>query len=411
MKKLISFLILFNTVIFCQPQKENIIIGADRLLSEFLPLLKNKTLGIITNQSGVLSNGTHIVDTLNSLPDVKIAALFGPEHGVRGDNPAGIKVDNSIDQKTGIPVFSLYGKNNKPTPEMLKEINLLIYDIQDVGARFYTYISTLFYALQAAAENNIPIIVLDRPNPINGISVEGPVRKENLKSFVGIAPIPIRYGMTIGELAKMFAGEELIGKNLKPDLTVIKLENWNRNSYYDDLNIKWIKPSPNIPEVNAAITYPGMCLIEGTNISEGRGTYSPFLTIGAPFINSEELINYLNQNNIEGVQLKPVQFTPVNIEGMASNPKYKDEPCNGININITDRNKFNSVGFGIKLIYSLRKLYPEKFKFREKGFDRLVGDENIRKQFEGNKKPEEIINSWEKELNDFIKIRKKYLLY
>ncbi len=294
---------------------------------------------------------------------------------------------------------------------MLKDIEVLIFDIQDVGARFYTYISTLFYIVQAAAENNIPLIVLDRPNPINGIYVDGPLRKPELNSFVGIAPLPITHGMTIGELAKYFVGEKLIGENLKVDLQIIKMKNWDRNLFYDQLNSDWIKPSPNIPSLETAIVYPGTCLIEGTNISEGRGTDSPFLTIGAPFINSGELIEKLGKQNVKGIALEPISFTPIEIHAVVSNPKYKNEKCNGIKIKITDRHKFESVKFGIRLIAALHKLYPNEFKFRDDSFDRLAGDKSVRQKIIEGISGEEIIKSYQNELNGFKEIRKKYLLY
>ncbi len=386
-------------------------IGADRLVNDSMKLIDGKNVGIVTNNTGLLSNGTHIVDTLHSLQNVKVVALFGPEHGIRGKAPAGAKVESDVDQKTQIPVYSLYGKISKPTKEMLKNIDVLIYDIQDVGARFYTYISTLYYVLQAGAENNIPVIVLDRPNPINGVSVDGPVRADDQKSFVGIAPIPIMYGMTIGELAEFFVGEGYLGGNLKPDLTVVKLKNWNRDKHYDDFSIPWVKPSPNIPDINTAIVYPGTCLIEGVNVSEGRGTYHPFLTIGAPYINSKELINQIEKEGAAGVELSEINFTPVNIPTMAANPKYKGEECNGISIKITDRNKFEPVKFGIELVYALHKLYPEKLKFRDAGFDRLSGDSEVRKDILAGKTPDEIFAKWQPKLNKFLNIREKYLLY
>jgi len=412
--------LFFNSFNFSQNHTKKIEVstGADRLLNEYIGLIKNKRLGIVTNHTGVISLkgqdiDTHIVDSLYKIEGIKITALFGPEHGIRGDTPAGEKIESGIDPKTKIPIYSLYDANKKPTPEMLKDVDILIFDIQDVGARFYTYISTLFYIIQAGFENNIPVIVLDRPNPINGTSVEGPIRKEDQTSFVGIAPIPIRYGMTIGELAKLYVGEGYIGKfgNSRTGLTIIELKNWERNFYYDDLSLKWINTSPNIPTVNSAIVYPGTCLIEGTNISEGRGTQSPFTTIGAPFIKSEDLIRDLNILGINGVKLEPAEFTPVEITGMVSNPKYKNEICYGINIIVTDRDRFKPVDFGIKLIYSLHKLYPDKFQFRESSFDRLTGDSSIRKKIIDGVKPDEIIKSWQPELNKFIELRKKYLLY
>ncbi len=406
-------LALFFTSSFPQEQtsKEKLIPGADRLVDEYFYLIKGKRIGLVTNESGVLLNGTPLVDTLAAMKDTKVTALFGPEHGIRSDAPAGQSVGNTVDAKTGIPVYSLYGPNKKPTAEMLKNVDVLVYDIQDVGARFYTFISTLFYTVQAGAENNIPVIVLDRPDPINGISVEGPIRKEDESSFVGIAPIPIRTGMTIGELAEIYAGERYIGKNLKADLTVVKMKNWNRQFYFDHYDLPWIKPSPNIPDLGTAIVYPGICLIEGTNVSEGRGTLHPFLTIGAPYVNSVSLIKKLKEYGINGVELKPISFTPVDIPKMVTNPKYKDQNCSGISIHIVDRDKFNSVDFGITLVCALHSLYPDQFKFRDAVFDRLSGDKSIRQKVLSGSSPDSIINSWQNELKEFLKIREKYILY
>lgn len=394
-----------------KPQNTDFEFGADQLLSNYFHLIKNKKVGIVTNHTAVLSDGVHLVDKLNSIKELKITALFGPEHGIRGDNPAGATVENGIDQKTGIRVYSLYGKDRKPTKEMLKDVEVLIFDMQDVGARFYTYISTLFYTVQAAAENNIPLIVLDRPNPINGIYIDGPIRKPELNSFVGIAPMPIAHGMTVGELAKYFVGEKLIGDKLDLELTIIKMKNWDRNLFYDSIQRSWIKPSPNIPSLDAAIVYPGTCLLEGTNVSEGRGTKEPFLTIGAPFVNSNELNAELEKQNIEGITFESISFTPAEIPEVVSNPKYKNEKCYGIKIKLIDRNKIESVKFGIKLITALHNLYLNEFKFKDDSFDRLAGDKSIRQKIMAGLPAEEIIQSYQTELNDFKEIRKKYLLY
>jgi uncharacterized protein YbbC (DUF1343 family) len=391
--------------------KQKLLTGADRLITEYTGLIKGKRIGLVTNESGILSDGTPLVDKLSKMKDVKVTALFGPEHGIRGAAPAGSHVDNSVDPVTKIPVYSLYGKNNKPTPEMLKNVDVLVYDIQSIGARFYTFISTMYYVLEAGAENHIPVIILDRPNPINGVSVEGPVRDADHRSFVGIAPIPVMHGMTMGELAEMFAGEGWLKDGEKPDLTVIKLKNWDRTNYLDAYSLPWVKPSPNIPDLETAIVYPGTCFIEGVNVSEGRGTYHPFLTIGAPYINSKDLINELKKLGIPGVELKPIEFTPVSIPTMSASPKYKDVKCNGISIKVTGRNKFKSVPFGIKLVSALQKLYPHQLKFRDSGFDRLMGNKSVREMIQAGDAPGKIIASWQNGLNDFKKIRKKYLLY
>ncbi len=374
-------------------------------------LIKGKRIALVTNQSGVLSNGTLLLDTLIKIKDITIEKIFSPEHGLRGNKTAGEDVDSYIDPRTNIHVISLYGKNKKPTPEMLNDVEEIVYDIQDVGTRYYTYISTLFYVMQAAAENNKPVILLDRPDPINAEDTEGPVLKKNLESFVGIAQIPIKYGMTPGELAQMFNGTHWLGKNLSANLTVIKMKGYQRNLYFDDYNLTWINPSPNIPYVETALVYPGTCLLEATNVSEGRGTYYPFTVIGAPFINSKKLIAELNKHNMNGLKLTPIVFTPIEIPSSSKNPKYKGQVCRGISIEVTGRKIFHPVRFGLDLVSSLAKLYPHKFKIYGKQFDRLSGDSSIRNFILKGVSPEKIISFWQNELKSFDSLRKKYLLY
>ncbi len=404
----IIYYAIFSNV-FAQPVK--VTVGADILVSDSLHLIQNKRIGIVTNHSAILSNGTHLVDTLVKLQNVKVTTLFGPEHGIRGNAPDGHSIKDGIDSKTGLPVYSLYGKTRKPTKEMLENIDILIFDIQDIGARFYTYISTLYYILISSAENNIPIIVLDRPNPINGVTVDGPIRTEEFKSFVAIAPIPIQHGMTIGELANMFNDENWLGNGLKADLTVIKMEGWQRKYYFDDCNLPWIAPSPNMPTFETALVYPGMCLLEGVNVSEGRGTYSPFLTFGAPYINSEKLLKELNQFKHSGINLNITQFTPKSIPNMSTSPKYKGVKCNGISINIAKKEHSNALRFGIELLYSIHKLYPDKFEFRKNWLDKLFGNKKLHEMLVNNDSPKQIFKIWESELENFKLIRNKYLLY
>ncbi len=385
--------------------------GADVFVRKNLNLIEGKNIAIVTNHTAVLKNGVHLVDTLAKNKNFKIVALFGPEHGIRGDAPDGHSITDGKDPKTGIQVFSLYGKINKPTKEMLKNVDVLIFDIQDIGARFYTFISTLFYTLQAGAENNIPVIVLDRPNPIGGVNVTGNITEEGYFSFVGIAPIPIQHGMTIGELALFFNNEGLLGNNLKVDLKVIKIENWNRTDLFSDTDLKWINPSPNMVSLEAALVYPGLCLLEGTNISEGRGTKKPFLTFGAPFINNTELIKNLKKYNFEGVDYSPVEFTPVDIPNMASNPKYKDTKCFGIELKIDPKKQFDAVKLGITIIYEINKLNKDKFEFRQKSINRLYGSNILYDYISNGKSLDEIFATWIFELEKFKKVRTKYLLY
>jgi len=406
---LITTTYLLSTQLFAQPVK--VTVGANFLVSDSINLIQNKRIGIVTNHSAILSNGVHLVDTLTKLKNINVTTLFGPEHGIRGNAPDGNSISDGIDSKTNLPVYSLYGKIRKPTPEMLKNVDILIFDIQDIGARFYTFISTLYYTLEAAAENNIPIIVLDRPNPINGITVDGPIRENEFKSFVAIAPIPIQHGMTIGELANMFNNEKWLENGIKADLTIVKMENWKRNYIFSDCNLPWVAPSPNIPNLETAIIYPGMCLIEGVNVSEGRGTYAPFLTIGAPYINSNEVLMELKKLNISGIDVKPITFTPKSIENMSTSPKYKNIECNGLSLKITDAKNIMALRFGIKLLYSIHKLYPNNFEFRRNWLDKLFGNKELTKMLKNNSTPDEIFKLWEHELINFKNLRKKYLLY
>jgi uncharacterized protein YbbC (DUF1343 family) len=404
-------LIFFLLNISCQDVSKNqtVFFGNEILLKDHLDLLKGKRIGVVTNHTALLPNKAHLVDSLVSL-GINVTKLFSPEHGIRGNISAGQLISSSTDEKTGLPVYSLYGDTKKPSPAMLKDVDLILYDIQDVGVRFYTYISTLYYVIEAASENGIPIIVLDRPNPLNGIQVAGPVLNNKFKSFVGIAPIPVVYGMTVGELTIYF-GDNLINVGEKPNIRIIKMKGWKRNYYWQDLNRMWIPTSPNIQNFETALVYPGTCFIEGTNISEGRGTDDPFLTIGAPFINSEELINELNTMNTTGVSIKPTSFTPADMEGKAINPKYEGVNCNGIRISVTDETDFKPVEFGINLIYILLQLYPNHFKFNEQYFDRLAGTDKLRIDLQSGKDPLKIIEDWQQDIENFMSQRKNFLLY
>jgi len=404
------FILLFGGCSIAQ-DNNNVLTGADVLLSEKINLINNKRVGIITNHTALLKNGTHLVDTLFSRNDVEIITLFGPEHGIRGNAPDGLSIKDGIDSKTGLPVISLYGKTRKPIKEMLEKIDILIFDIQDIGARFYTFIWTMYNAIQASAENDISILVLDRPNPINGIEVSGPMLIPDYKTFVGLAEIPIRHGMTVGELALFFNRPEILNSEKKANLQIIKMKNWQRNFFFDDCNLTWMKTSPNMPTLETAIAYPGLCLLEGTNISEGRGTYSPFLQFGSPFIISSDVISEMKILGTSGCTLSETQYKPVEIQDMASSPKFENELCYGIKISITDRNLFKPIEFAVKLIYVFNKLYPHKLSFRAKHFDRLWGSSNLRIMIEEGKTPDKILNDFQNELTNFKAILKQFLLY
>ena len=386
-----------------------VIPGANLLFTTYFKYIKGKRLGVVTNSTAILSDGRHLVDALYENKDVKIVALFGPEHGIR-TNTTG-SVDNSVDPVTGIPIFSLYGKTYKPTPDMMKNIDVLIFDIQDVGARFYTFISTLGFVMEAASEKGIPIIVLDRPNPIRGVYVDGPAALDSMESFVAYAPIPTAYGMTIGELALMYNKEGWLHNGKKCNLIIAKMEGWTRNMWYDQTGLKWIKPSPNMSYLSTAIVYPGTCFFEGTNISEGRGTDKPFEYIGAPWLNAVEIAKDLNHYSLGGVKFKAIETIPVLIPNNATQPKYFNQKCNDVYIKVTDRNIFKPLESALYLLWEINKNNPENFKWKENVFDRLCGTPEVRLMLNEGKTPEEIISSWQKDLDKFKKIRSKYLLY
>ena len=336
--------------------------GLDVLINENLEIIKGKKVGLVTNHTGVDRSGKPNYEILMQLSDVDLKTIFAPEHGFFGKVSRGQKVDDL--KQDGLPViYSLYGKTDKPTPDMFEGLDVIIYDIQDIGARFYTYISTLGLVMEAAAEADIPVIVLDRPNPLNGITIEGPVLDINYKSFVGMYPIPIRYLLTIGELAKMIIGEKWIEH--VPKLTVIEMAGWERTMYYDDTGLSWISPSPNIPDLETAILYPGMCLFEGTNVSEGRGTNYPFQYIGAPWIDSSKIIKAIEGKHIPGVVFEPISFIPISIPGKSLKPKFENEKCYGIKIILIEKKIDKSVDTAAQLLITIQELYPEKFQWND----------------------------------------------
>ncbi|NMB46409.1 MAG: DUF1343 domain-containing protein, partial [Firmicutes bacterium] len=310
-------------------------------------------------------------------------------------------IEDTTDPYTGLPVYSLYGKTQKPTTKMLEGIDLLLFDIQDAGVRFYTYISTMAYSMQAAAENGIDFIVLDRPNPINGITVEGPVLEKGFESFVGPYSLPIRHGMTLGELARYFNGEFAIGANLH----VIPMHGWRREAWFDDTGLKnWVLPSPNLPTLDTATVYPGMCLLEGANVSDGRGTTRPFELIGAPFIDSMELAGHLNGRQLAGAMFRPVSFIPVS-------RKYVNERVHGVQVHVLDRDTFEPVRAGIEVLVALQELYPDKLEFRQEPFDRIAGNAWVREAIQSGESAAAIQRRWQGDLGEFRVVRGRYLLY
>ncbi|MFC4736968.1 exo-beta-N-acetylmuramidase NamZ domain-containing protein [Bacillus daqingensis] len=380
---------------------EDFKLGVDVLMEDELELVEGKNVGLITNPTGVDQELNNIVDVLFEHPDVELTALYGPEHGIRGDAQAGEYVESYIDEQTGLPVYSLYGETRQPTEEMLEDVDVLLYDIQDVGTRFYTYIYTMAYVMEAAEEYDIPVVVLDRPNPINGEAVEGPVLDPDFESFVGLYPIPLRHGMTSGELAYFF-NEEF---DINADLSVVEMEGWERWMYYDDTPLHWVLQSPNMPTLDTALVYPGAALIEGTNASEGRGTTKPFELLGAPFVNSTELAAELNALELPGVTFRAASFTP-------TISKHQGTLSNGVQIHIEDRDAFQPVETGLHIVQTMLELYPNEFEFLGTNFfDNLIGNSYVRENLLNGVPADEIISKWQDELDDFMDVRADYLLY
>ncbi|WFE14419.1 DUF1343 domain-containing protein [Bacillus atrophaeus] len=382
-------------------KKPKVQTGIDILLSDYKKQLKGKKIGLITNPTGVNSSLKSSVDVLSQDPDIQLTTLYGPEHGVRGDAQAGDEVASYIDEKTGLPVYSLYGKTKKPTPEMLKSVDVLVFDTQDVGTRFYTYIYTMAYAMEAAKENGIPFIVLDRPNPQGGQQVEGPVLEPGYSSFVGLYPIPLKHGMTIGELALLFNKEFKINA----DLTVVKMKRWKRKMNFEDTGLPFVLPSPNMPTIDSTFVYPATGLIEGTNVSEGRGTTKPFEFIGAPYMKSTQLEEKLNSLGLPGVTFRAASYIP-------TFSKHQGKLCHGVQMYVTDRKKFDAVKTGLSLIKTIHDLYPDDFEFLATGsFDKLIGNGWVRTKIEEGADIQEITDAYQKPLKEFKKLRKKYLIY
>ena len=377
-------------------------IGLDILLEEKLDLIKNKSIALVTNHSGLDKNGVPNYKRLMIQKDVKLKIIFSPEHGLFGEAADGEKVNYNGQLNTLPPVASLYGNSRKPKKEQLEGVDVIIYDIQDVGARFYTYISTLGQIMEVASQQGIPIMVLDRPNPITGIKIEGPILDLKNQSDVGYYPIPIRYGLTIGELAKMIIGEKWI--DATPELIIVPMLGWQRGHWMDEINTNWVNPSPNIPDLETAIAYPGMCLFEATNINEGRGSKKPFKRFGAPWINKQKLSIELNNLNLAGVVFKPISYIPIDIKGVANNPKYENQVCNGIEIIITNRNDFNSVNTALSILSIISKEFPGSFEINKSRMKKLWGKENFLDSLHSN-------GVFDVSLDNFNDASKKYHLY
>lgn len=408
--------------------KENgrVRLGNEAFLENHLDLVKGKQVGLITNPTGVDGKLNSMVKLFFHHPDINLVALYGPEHGVRGNAQAGEYVPFYVDEKYGLPVFSLYGQTERPDPGMLNNIDeymrsfdtqktgkipessqllsidVMIFDMQDVGTRVYTYIATMAYCMQVCSESDIEFIVLDRPNPINGLDMEGPLLKyPEFSSFVGLYPIPLRHGMTVGELALLF-NDRFLEKQV--DLTVVAMEGWSRHMWYDETNLPWVIPSPNMPTLDTATVYPGQVFLEGTNLSEGRGTTRPFELFGAPWIDGHELSQRLNDLDLPGVKFREAWFAPIF-------SKFEGEICGGAQVHVINREEYKPMATTILIIKTIKDMYPKNFEFHAEYFDKIMGTSFVRKALEEGEKVENIVARFADDVKNFAKTRKPCLLY
>ncbi len=384
--------------------------GIEVLLEERKSLVTGARLGVVVHPASVLSNLRHTADALVTQSDLHVTALFGPQHGARGE-----KQDNMIESQfyldpgTGLPVHSLYSKTRRPTEEMLEDIDILVFDLQDVGTRVYTFIYTMAFCLEACAGHGKRMVVLDRPNPINGLQVEGNLLQADYRSFVGLYPIPMRHGMTVGELARLFNCEY----GIQCDLVVVAMDGWERPIWFDQTGLPWVQPSPNLPTLDSATVYPGMVLVEGTHLSEGRGTTRPFEYVGAPYINARSLADYLNGQGLPDVLFRSAYFQP-------TFQKWAGQMCGGVQLHVRDRSGFEPYLTGIAAISAIKNLYPDQFAWRNPPYEYeteklpieiLCGGKDIPHYIQAGATLDEIRKSWQADLMNFLKTRAKYLLY
>ncbi len=383
--------------------------GLERLKDEGKRLLGNRRVGLLCHQASVTSELEHATEVIRSIRGARLHALFAPEHGLWGTAQAEARVATRRDRSTGTPIWSLYGKSRRPSPAMLSGLELLLCDLQDVGARYYTFVWTLALAMEACARAGVSMLVLDRPNPLGGLTVEGNVLEERFASFVGLHPLPVRHGMTIGELALYLNARRGLGTRL----SVLPMSGWRREMAWESTGLPWIPPSPNMPTPDTARVYPGGCLIEGTNLSEGRGTTRPFEWVGAPFIEPERWAAALRAERLPGVHFRPCVFQP-------AFEKWKGRECGGVQLHVTDQGRFKPYVTGLALIATARRLYPTEFAWRKPPYefeekrlpiDILCGSDRVRRQIERGIPLRRIEASWRAKLLAFKRARRKFLLY
>ena len=391
--------------------QETVRTGADVLAASSFDRLDGKTVGLVVNHTALVGD-EHLINLVHAAPNVRVGAIFGPEHGLRGTAEDGEAVSDGKDLLTGAPVYSLYGATRKPTSTMLAGLDVLIFDIQDVGARFYTFISTMGLSMQAAAEAGIPFIVLDRPNPLSGAYVSGFVLESDQESFVGQYAIPIAHGLTVGELAMMIQGEGLMPGLESLALEVVSMEGWDRSMQWPDTGRPWVATSPNIPRFDNALVYPGTCFFEATSASEGRGTLTPFLQVGSIAVDGARMAEELNNRSLPGVRFEGVEFTPAPLSSMDTAPKLNGQTIRGLAITVTDRQNYQPVEVGIHILHAYYHASPDADQFlsRPEWLARLSGTSRLLEML-SSMTPEAIIASWENDTAAFTQRSEHYYLY
>lgn len=389
------------------PESEaQVVPGLEILLRDSLHLVRGKRVGLLTNQTAVTSGGESGIDLLAESPDVDLVALYGPEHGLRGGVEGGVKIESGRDAKTGVPTFSLYGETQRPTPEMLRGVDVLLFDMQDIGARPYTFVWTMAMAMEAAADEGIPFVVLDRPNPITA-STAGPLMQFEMRDvgqpITGYYPVPLRHGMTAGEIA-LYVNEEF---DVGATLHVVPAAGWRGDIWFDETGLPWINPSPNIRSLEAALSYSGLVLAEATNLSVGRGTEAPFSYLGTPWLDTPTLLERVQAYDLPGVQLDTTRFVPRG-EGWVP---FRGEEVRAVQFTITDRDAYRPVFTTLVLLSEIKRLHPDAFKITNEGFTQMLGSDWAREAFDRGEDPREIARRWEEENREWMKVRDEYRLY
>jgi uncharacterized protein YbbC (DUF1343 family) len=386
--------------------RERTTLGNEIFVETLLPSLRNERLALVLNQTSVFPDGESLLEVLQKRGQYA-AAVFTPEHGFKGRREGGEEIDDG--RLENIKVFSLYGDIKKPTAEQMKGMDAFVYDIQDVGTRYYTYITTLKYVMESAAEAGKTVYVLDRPNPAGGFMVEGPLLEPAYESFIGALPTPVRYGLTVGELASMMKGEGWVPS--KVDLRVVRMKNWRRDLFWADTGLEWIPTSPNIPFPDTAIIYPGTGLLGALTINQGLGTQNPFLQFGAPWMDVDQIIRRLKGGEEYGVELEPIAYTPISMPGKVLHPPYENRPCRGIRVRLLHRERFSSLHFTIDLIRALKEIHPGDIRLHNASLNRMFGNDLLERYILDKLSYETLLQKMTEDENDFIARRKKYLLY